>query len=270
MFTIDMKLDLSELERELPKLATDRIPSITRNALNDTAKDMVEAERAKIKGVFDGPTPFTQRAVVFPQNLRATKTLLEAEIVVNDDYAGKPASYLRPQIFGGPRPPKRFETLLRNSGIMAPDEFATIAIGYRRNAYGNIPGPTLVAILSQLKSFAEVGFKANETKSSKKRAGKKRVARYFVPRDGSGLRRGVYERVGKRIRAVLIFVRQPVYRARYDFGQAAEAKAVRVFGNHFFKHLAAEVAKATTAAIPDNRPVRSISITDAATGRSMF
>jgi hypothetical protein len=248
MLCLSFAVDTSSLAAEMPKWAQVRIPSITRNALNDTAEDAVRAEQDKVRGVFDRPTPFTQRAVVFPRHLRATKDHLEAKVILRDDggVGTPPSKYLLPEVQGGARPVKPFERRLRQMGLMRGDEFATIAIGYKRNAYGNIPGPTITAILSQLGAYAEVGFRMNETKRSRARAGAKRKARYFVPREGSGLRRGVYERMGNRIRAVLIFVTgAPTYRKRYDFGQATEAKANRVFPAYWQRHFYVELAKAT-------------------------
>ena len=172
-------------------------------------------------------------------------------IIVRDEAAGgiPPSKYLYAEVQGGPRRAKAFELALRRAGLMEQDEYAVPAIGYKRDAYGNLPGPTIVAILSQLKAFAEVGFKMNETARSRRRkmverAGKKRQ-RYFVPAPGSGLRRGVYERVGNRIRAVLIFVRTPTYRVRFDFGQAAEAKARRVFVPYWEREFYRELKKQT-------------------------
>lgn len=243
--SISFAADISSIQKEMPEWAQQRIPSITRNALNDTAEDMVSAELAKISGVFDRPTPFTaERAVEFPRNQRATRDRLEAVINVRDGAGVTPEKYLKAEIEGGPRAPKRFELALRAKGLMAIDEFATLAIGFKRDAYGNLPGSTVVSILSQLQAFSEMGFKANESARSKKRNIRAGKARYFVPKEGSGLRRGVYERVGNRISAVVIFVRQPIYRKRFDFGQASVAKAERVFGAYWERHFYRELAKA--------------------------
>lgn len=245
MFSLSFEIDTVPLERDLTTWARGRMPSILRNALNDTGKDVMEAERAKIAGVFDRPTPFIRKAVIFPAALKATRDNLVATVKVRDEATGTPPSkFLRSEVSGGPRKPKAFELRLRRAGIMAEDEFATIAMGFRRDQYGNIPGSTLVAILSQLGAAEQfAGYKMNETAASRKRAGSRRTKRYFVPRAGTGLRRGIYERQGKALRAVMIFVRQPTYRARYDFGQAAEAKAKRAFPAHFARYFEAERAK---------------------------
>lgn len=251
MLQISFESDISSIQAEMPLWAQQRIPSITRNALNDIADDAVFAERDKIRGVFDRPTPFTERAVVFPSHLRATKERLEAVVMLRDEAPGgvPPAKYLAPEVQGGRRGDKSHERALKRAGIMRPDEYTIPAIGYRRDRYGNVPGPTITAIMSQLKVFSEVGFKMNETQQSRRRkriaVGAGRKARYFVPKEGSGLRRGVYERVGNKVRAVLIFVRQPTYRRRFDFGQATVAKAERVFEGYFNRYFYAELAKAT-------------------------
>lgn len=246
MFSISFEADIGALSRQMPDWAQRRIPSITRNALNDAAEDGVFSELDTIKGVFDRPTPFTQKAVVFPASMRATSSRLEAVVMVRDQASGgtPPSKYLLAQVTGGGRKAKPFEHRLRRAGIMRMDEYATVAIGYRRNAYGNLPGPTLVAILSQLQAAEQfAGYAMNETRRSRAKAGSKRVRRYFVPPEGSGLPRGVYERVGKRIKAVLIFVSQPTYRKRYEFGRATINKARRVFPAYWRRHFYAELAK---------------------------
>lgn len=245
MLTISFEADVSALSRDLPDWARNRIPSITRNALNDAARDAVEAERKKILGVFDRPTPFIQKAPIFARQDRATKDRLEAIVKIRDEASGTPPSkFLRAEVLGGARKPKAFELRLRRAGIMREDEFATVAMGFRRNQYGNIPGSTLLAILSQLQAAEQfAGYAMNETSRSRARAGSKRTRRYFVPKEGSSLRRGIYMREGTKITAVMIFVRQPTYSKRYDFGQAAAVKAQRVFAGHFRRYFDIEAAK---------------------------
>lgn len=251
VLSISFEADIAELSAALPDFAHNRIPSITRNALNDTVEDARFAEGDKIRGVFDRPTPLTQKSALFR---KATKEHLVAEVFIRDEASGgtAPAKYLQPQVEGGQRMPKRFELALRAIGAMRPDEYALPAIGYQRNAYGNLPGSLLVRILSQLRA-AEMtaGYMANETGRSRKRNRKRVPARYFVPtgyrqeKGISRLPRGVYERKGNRIRAVLMFVSRPTYRKRYDFGQAAKAKAERVFPQYWQRHFYAELAKHT-------------------------
>lgn len=249
--TVSFEADISSIRAELPEWANRRINSITRNALNDSVTDAQFAEVEKIRGVFDRPAPLTQRS---PLYRRATSDSLTAWVYIRDEASGgtAPSKYLMPQVMGGARGAKRFEVALRAIGVMRADEFAIPAIGYKRDQYGNIPGATIVRILSQLKAMERfAGSMANETATSKARNVRAGKARYFVPQDSgrraergiSRLPRGIYERNGGTIRAVFVFVRQPVYRKRYDFGQASRVKVERVFWAYWQRHFYAELQK---------------------------
>ena len=250
LMSLSFKANLDELRRDLPDWAGRRIDSITRNALNDAVVEGVFAEQDKIRGIFDRPTPLTQKAVLYR---RATSDSLTAWVFIRDEAAKgtPPSKYLMPQVLGGPRGAKRFEAALRAIGVLEAGEFAVPAAGYKRDAYGNVPGSTIVAILSQLKAHRDVGYMMNETRPSADRNRKSGKARYFVPsgyRSGKAigrLPRGIYERRGKTMRAVFMFVRQPRYRKRYDFGQAATAKVNRVFWAYWQRHFYRELAKQT-------------------------
>ena len=251
MLEISFDLDVRQATAELSDWAQRRVPSITRNALNDTAFDARAAEQNKIRGVFDRPTPWIVRSVKVS---KATKEDLVAEVLIADDVNGSgvsPRKVLEAEVAGGQRRHKRFEMALIRAGVMHPDEYALPAMGQRRDAYGNLPGTLIVRILSQLKAFSEVGFLMNRTQRSKAKAASKRAAQYFVPTEGGGrgargigrLPRGIYERRGKKIRGVVMFIRPPRYEKRYDFGQATIAKAERVFPAHWQRYFDAEMAK---------------------------
>jgi hypothetical protein len=154
-----------------------------------------------------------------------------AKIWIKDD-AGKgtpAAKYLLPEIAGGARNMKRFERRLQLMGILPPGMFAVPGDGAKLDGYGNIPASTIEQILSAL-GAAEIysGYTANRTPTSRKRKGR-RIAEYFVGSPG-GAPLGIYQRFGfahgSAVKPVLIFVRQPVYRPRYDFQEIA-AKVVR-------------------------------------------
>lgn len=249
LISIGFEVDAEAIAAELPRWAQQRIPSITRNALNDVAVEARKAEIEKIRGVFDRPTPFTLRA---PLYRKATKDDLVAEVYLRDTPSGgsrPPSKYLAPQVMGGPRPHKAFERALITAGVMQPSEYAVPAIGQQRDAYGNLPGQLIVRILSQLKAFSQVGYLANRTARSAARHKRKGTARYFVPsgklaeRGMGKMARGIYTRDGGKLRAVLVFVKPPRYRKRYDFGQATLAKAQRVFEPAWGRYFEAELAK---------------------------
>jgi hypothetical protein len=258
MLAVSFEADIATIQSELPEWANHRLPSIIRNALNDTAEEARVAEIDKIRGIFDRPKPLTLRAPLYRM---ATKETLEAAVFIRDEVGGNgtpPARYLAPQIIGGARRAKGFELLLRSRGIMRPDEFAIPAIGQPRDAYGNLAPSVITRLLSQLGAGRDVGYMSNATPRSRARGRRRAVAQYFVPDTGargergiSRLPRGVYQRMaGGRIRAVLIFVSgAPGYRKRYDFGQATIAKSSRVFGPYFERHFYAELAKYSARAM---------------------
>lgn len=250
LLTISFEADIASIRAEMPKWANERVPSITRNALNDTADDARFAEVEKLRGIFDRPTDFVARS---PRYSKATKEDLTATVFIRDDGRVAPTRVLQAEVEAGPRRPKAFELALRGAGVMRPDEYAVPAIGQPRDAFGNLPGSLIVRILSQMRAFGVAGFRANESTKSRKRNLRLGKARYFVPagvrqeRGIGRLPRGIYERVGSnKIRAVMIFVSGPPrYSKRYDFGQASIKKAERVFPAYWQRHFYAEQAKQT-------------------------
>lgn len=234
LFELSFDANIQEVEASLRDTEKWIVPYAASTALSRTAYDASQAESAKIRGVFDRPTPFTVKSVLYR---KATADNLTYRIFLRDEARNgtAPAVYLAPEILGGMRRPKPFELLLRSRGVMEQHEFAIPAIGIKRNAYGNLAGSVISKILSQLGARRDVY--QNTTATSRKRSKARNAAQYFVPNPSTqrALPRGVYERLsGRKIRLVLLFVGGPPrYRKRYDFGQAARAKAVRVFGSHF-------------------------------------
>lgn len=241
-FSISFSANIKEIEDSLRHTERWVIPYVTSSALSATAWDAVQAEKAKIRGVFDRPTTFTVNSVLYRI---ATADNLTYWVFIRDEAARgtAPATYLLAQVLGGARKPKPFEVRLRASGVMMPNEFAIPAIGMRRDRFGNLPASIVSKFLSQL--GARLDKYQNSTARSMKRNAAKGGAVYFVPGPNSGLPRGIYERLSNRkVRAVVVFVSaQHSYRKRYDFGQAASAKAVRVFGMHWVRAFDRQMAK---------------------------
>lgn len=224
-FTISVKMEANAFRRGLTNLEAVQAPFAIALGLTRTAQDVRVATIKRMERVLDRPTRFTLNAFrVKP----ATKRHHEASVGFREFTQTSVGfrSYLEPLEFGGKRPAKRFEIRLRQAGVLGQDEFAVPARGARLNRSGNIPASRIVQILSQLKAFRTAGFDANETDRSRKRAGASR-ARYFAVKSGgkSGLTPGVYERRGRKqreARAVLIFVKQPTYRAILGFRALAK------------------------------------------------
>ena len=176
---------------------------------------------------FDRPTRWTLSGFYF---LPATRETLVAVVEIKDEIAGgtkatPSAKVLAPHIFGGSRPKKRSEIKLGLAGLMGNKGFYVPAKGVKLNQYGNIPGPTIQRILSDVQA-AEArggGFSANRTERSTKRNKRYMNTRYFVPQAGSKLPPGVWKRQGKTIEPVLIFVPEVSYRIIFPFYELVAA-----------------------------------------------
>lgn len=246
-FNISFVSDIADLKSRLRDRERRQLPFALMLALNDTMKAVRLAEQREIARAFDRPTKLTRNSVLYRE---ATKQRLVAEIFIRgrDDF-GKgtpPAEFLAPQHRGGIRKPKPFEKALRRKGLLGSDEYAVPAKGFPLDTFGNIKGSRLEAMLSQLQA-AEMtaGFMANETERSGRRNRRAGKARYFIA-DGTGrLPRGIFERSGATIRAMLIFVKgAPSYAERFHFEKVGVAEARRVFGPHFKERFLKAIATA--------------------------
>jgi len=230
-FHISFETDISSLAVELPKWANQRIPSITRNALNDVVKLAWQGERDRIRGVFDRPTPYIQKAPLYE---RATKETLTAEVYIPEvsTRGGTPkAKILAAQVRGGSRRAKGFELMLRRAGLMRSNEYAVPGRDTPLDNYGNVRRSLITRIVNQMGKRRRGGY------------------RYFVPKPGSRLARGVWEEMrGRKVRPVLLFVTDaPDYRKHYPFGERAIDVARREFAPSWQHYWQRELTKHQTA-----------------------
>lgn len=198
-----------------------------------TAVKVREAEKNVMPGVFDRPTRFTLNSLFLRG---ATKARQEAMVWFKDTGDAAAGEYLKPQVFGGGRPQKRFEKRLQAAGIMPAGWQAVPGKGMKLDAYGNMSSQQLVQLMSVLR--AQLDPQQNTTERSAKRAkasGKSRD--YFVsgPRvaapapNGGRLPFGVYQRVGGKVRSILLFIPSSKYSTRLDFFGIAETTARREY-----------------------------------------
>ncbi len=222
-------------------------------ALTRTAQDVRVGLQKEMARAFDRPTRFTLNSLFLKP---ATKALLEATVWVKD--TERPKHYLHPEIDGGPRPQKRFEDLLRQRGILGPNERTVPGKGAKLDSFGNMGRGQIVQILSQLQAFNLSGFDANATNSKRSRA-KRAAVKYFYARKGEArqgggswkrgekvqhLTSGIYAKTSKGITPVLIFVNRAQYKQRFRFYQVARKMA----GDRFEANFAIEYQKALRTA----------------------
>jgi hypothetical protein len=223
----DIRTNVDQFKRGLNRAQRDQLPFATFLAVNATAEAAVRHNQRAMGRFIDRPKPFTVRGIYarkgrYRRGNRAgglAQATAEASLMWRE-FAGKGIAakkYLRPIVFGGARGHKRHEVALQRRGYLSPGSYLAPAPGQRLNAYGNLPGSRYVQILSALGAFEENGYVANRTARSAARGTRKK--NYFYAKRGqSSLHPGVYQRYASgRIKPVLIEIKQPVYRRRYDF-----------------------------------------------------
>jgi hypothetical protein len=186
----------------------------TAKALTFTAEAVQKHLVEEMKIVFDRPAPFTLRSLykisARPNNLLAR--------VFFKDFAGKgtpAATYLMPQVYGGPRKAKRSERALQAGGLILGSQFIVPGRDQPLNKYGNITQGKITSILSGLKASPDPY--QNVTQRSRKR----RTSSYFVIRE-DGTPTVIMERRGDVLRRVLAVTKQPTYRKRFRFWEISE------------------------------------------------
>jgi hypothetical protein len=242
-----VEIDTKALVSRLTEIEKRRLPQITLRALNDSAFETREAWADEAAKVFDRPTSLTLRA---PLYRKATLQKLEAEVFIRDDATKgtPPATYLTPQVRGGPRQQKRGERALsRAAGFSA---FYVPAPGAPLDQFGNVKRGLIQKILSQLQAShdpaqRETGLKRGRRLGRQRRRGG--GGSYFIPAAGSHLKRDViYERIvtgfGSSVRPVLVGVNAaPTYRKRYDVFKLAQ----EIFGRRFSANFRTQLTIAT-------------------------
>lgn len=247
MLKIDVRSNLKQVIQQIEGIRRDQLPFATALALTQTAIHVKRAEITEMQSVFDRPTPYTLGALF---NKPATKQSLEAKVWIKSKFdAGKgnaPENFLLPEIEGGPRRMKRFELALQRIGVMPTGYQAVPGEEAPLDAYGNIPGPEIVRILSYLQAFGEQGYRANITEKRREALKKGTRTAYgyalFVVYPGRGgrgshLHPGIWKRVytgfGQAIVPLIMYVKPATYQKRFKFWEVAERTIAREFPREF-------------------------------------
>lgn len=209
--------------------AAKQVPFVVAYALTKAMQEARDAERAEMQSVFDRPSRYTLNSI---QVVPATKRELTAEIRMKE--FPRPAwKWLGPQVAGGSRKHKAFERALQLKGLMKSGEYAVPGKGVRLDSSGNIPGSTIVQILSQLGALEyKAGYTANMTAKTKRRATKKAGGQFFVS-GGREAPRGIYKRVGRKAVPIILFVNAPSYEKRLPYYETARRVVPPAFRRHF-------------------------------------
>jgi hypothetical protein len=256
--SIDVRVDTSELNglvKQLERLNARGISFATQRATNNVAFKVRDAWKTKAAQVFDRPTPFTrnsvlvQRAGTFrsPGRFAGTGTEL-ARVFIRDEAAGiTPQIYLQQQVLGGERRLKRSERALQSIGVLPSGFFVVPGQGAKLDNSGNVRAGQITRILSALRANNDPG--QNQTERSAGRARRANAAVIFaLPAPRGRLLPGVYERRGRAITPLLIFVRGARYRTRFDVFQYAREVVQREARPEMEKQVVSEIERALAKA----------------------
>ncbi len=210
------------------------------DALNWLAFDVVRVEQVEMRQVFDDPSPWTINSMAYE---KATASNPVAGVGWKDTNARTAAGkYLMPQVHGGPRPHTPFEYRLISIGKLRSDEFLVPARFAETNRRGDLSQGQITKILSDLGSIATA------TKyPGARNQGRRATETYYIDRKGRGeffghattkAPPGIYLNKGGR-RRLLVFaiVRQPTYRAIFDFYGVGERYQRDNFASYFKRAL---------------------------------
>jgi hypothetical protein len=227
---IEFKVDTGDLNKVAKQLARMKgeLPKQLARSMTYAAYDAQKELRQQTPRFVDRPTPGTSRAT-FVEPANADNLAVRVGFRDQATKGTAPARYLQPMVGGGTRPPKRSERQLQSKGLLRSGEFITPTDVHplRLNKYGNIPGPRMVQVLSQLRGFGEQGYSANRSSGTR--------STYFIGEPG-GLPRGIYARVGRGKRGfhtVFNITRQPRYEATFPVSQMLQDKFTQRFPSIF-------------------------------------
>lgn len=251
MIELSVVAETRQAVRHLDDLQKRQVPFAISLGINYTAKDVQQALE-KGTSVFDRPRPATVRGTKVE---RSTKSNLTAVVKLKRREEGSPpvSEYLQAEVYGGARPFKRSEILLQKAGILPDGKQTRPGTGARLDAYGNMSRGQIVQIISYFKAFGGIktsgrarGRRGTTTQSSVlNRTKPKKAYEYFVVPEGfPGLSTGIWERRGRKIQPVLIFIDVPVYRKKYKFYEIAKETVRARFDENFKRALNVAVSTA--------------------------
>lgn len=226
MTVISVKADISGALAKLTAAASNQVPFATALALTKTAQ-LVKADlRQEMQNVFKSAVSFTLNSLYIKS---ATKSNLVSIVGVKSTGRTSAATWLRPEIEGGPRF-SGIEAFLRPAGLPPPGLYAVPGSGAPLSSGGKINISALQRIVAQLTKITggAQGFAALKRKRTGTRA------QYFYLRSPQfGLPAGIFGLKGRQVSPIILFVRQPQYRKRFDFYGVGQSSARRRFPEQF-------------------------------------
>jgi len=231
MLKMTIDIDMGSFLARLNGLR-EQVPFATAVALTKTAQQVKKDLRAAMAALFEAPSNFTLNSDYIE---RATKTSLTAYVGVKKGAL----SWERPEIYGGPR-----QQALEKS--LAPLGLPPAGMWVLPGAGAKFTSGKHVSVVWVRKIVAQIQANAPSNQGKKRSRFTRNADSYFVLTQKTGrLAPGIYYRASAHhVLTMLVFVRPPRYRAKFNFYRVAENSARRSFPVEFEKAIATAVATA--------------------------
>lgn len=206
-------------------------------SLTKTGKQVEKKLQEAMRSGFKSASPYSLRGTF---STSATKTKLSTTIGIKDrkpSGGSAPAVLLKEHFGGGVRGPKPMEKALQSLGALPTGWRAVPGSAMRLDSYGNPSRRVVAEMLGSLSSKMQI---------ARGRGKKMHLVGYFAVTPGAnvGLAPGVYLRMGRELKCMLVFVRQATYRKLFDLPRLAQDVVDREFQTIF----RAEMARAMRSA----------------------
>jgi hypothetical protein len=227
---VGVNVDTGKAQRFLDELGK-QLPFATALALTKTAAIVKDDLVSNMESTFGSAVAFTLKGIY---TKRATKQNLTASVGTK----AQQSMWLVPEIRGGTRP-GGIEVFLRPLNMPPPGYYALPASGAPLTGNAKISIPKLRQIVSIILASGQSTVSAVRSKRQSKK-----VQYFALAQKMGGLQPGIWGRRGRAVFPIIIFVRKPRYRKKFDFYGVGTASAEAAFPNQFNMAAAAAVATA--------------------------
>lgn len=244
----NIQLEGLDAVRDLVTSFSDRrVRATAATALTRTARELEAEWKGELFTEIDSPTSYTINS---PLVTKATAETLTAELFIRDKPARPdapaPVDWLLPQEEGGGRFVKKFERALMAQGAM-PARHKVVPARYAQlDGYGNISRGQITHVLTQLGSALSPGYQRTISKSTAKRmASAAKHGREYVAitKQQGGLRAGIYQRRGRQLLPVFIFVTTVRYQKRIDLQEIGNSRGPAILAAQFGRALGEQILR---------------------------
>lgn len=235
-FAVTAHWDSRQVKTLLAALEPRQWAFATALTLTRVAQRVRATEVDAMKRDFDRPTPFTLNSLYLTA---ATRQQPEARVWFKDPpRLSEMQHYLLPEVYGGDRRFKRFESTLMRAGRLPRGRALVPASGAPSDAYGNVQRNIYARVYADLQA-SPIGANRRDVRGrSRADARSGRDRRYFYGNPG-GKGRGIWQRFsfafGNTVRPVFLETAPPTYRERFQFFVIGERTAETYFGQEFDK-----------------------------------